>query len=345
MKLSQPSSPEVAVAGHICLDLIPALLGETAVIPGKLLAVGPAVTSTGGAVSNTGLALHRLGFHTRLLGKVGDDLFGKSILAIVGQYGKELADGMIVSAGEHSSYTVVVSPPGADRCFWHYSGTNDTFGEDDLAPESLQGLRLFHLGYPTLMKRLYRNEGRELEQLLRRVKEQGITVSLDLAEPDPSSEAARQDWRAILARALPYTDIFLPSFEELLFLLRREQFMEMKRQYGHDLLPHVETELLRELTAELLGGGAAVAGVKLGTGGFIFVRRRRLPGCHRHGWGLRLPPIPPVGGKRASRSMLSGAGEGNDGSGRLYDRRLSGRDAERAFPGGCLAPGRSRRSL
>lgn len=263
--------PEIAVAGHICLDILPAFPGDARIIPGKLLALEPAVFSTGGAVSNTGLALQRLGFGPRLLGKVGDDRIGRTILDILGEYGEGLAAGMIVASGEHSSYTIVVSPPGQDRCFWHYEGTNASFGEADIPEEALGGLRLFHLGYPTLMSGLYRNGGEGLERLLRRVKSRGITVSLDLAEPDPASEAARQDWREIFARVLPHVDIFLPSLEELLFLLRREIFYRMREKYGDNLLPHADGELLADLSGELLEMGVAIAGLKLGDKG-IYLR-------------------------------------------------------------------------
>ena len=104
---------EAIVAGHICLDVIPTLEQrqgdtETLFVPGKLVVVGPMMTVTGGAVSNTGLALHRLGIPTRLMGKVGDDLFGRATLDVLRSYDPALADGMIVAKGEASSYTVVV---------------------------------------------------------------------------------------------------------------------------------------------------------------------------------------------------------------------------------------------
>ena len=59
----------VIVAGHICLDILPAFPPASASSPfsftsqfqpGSLLRVGPAVFSTGGPVSNTGLALHNM---------------------------------------------------------------------------------------------------------------------------------------------------------------------------------------------------------------------------------------------------------------------------------------------
>ena len=84
---------EAVVAGHICLDIIPQIVrregGLKALLaPGKLVDVGPATLSTGGAVSNTGLALHRLGLPTRLMGKIGDDGLGQTILELLRRQGK-----------------------------------------------------------------------------------------------------------------------------------------------------------------------------------------------------------------------------------------------------------------
>ena len=99
---------EAIVAGHICLDIIPHFPVDAGaelaayLSPGRLSEVGAATLSTGGAVSNTGLNLKRLGVDTRLMGKMGDDLFGAAILDIVRGYGRELAEGMIVVPGETS---------------------------------------------------------------------------------------------------------------------------------------------------------------------------------------------------------------------------------------------------
>ena len=250
--------PEIVVCGHICLDVIPRFAGgaarlEEVLVPGKLVNVGPAVTATGGVVSNTGLALHRLGVPTRLMGKLGDDLFGHALLEILRGYDSALAEGMIVAAGASTSYTVVISPPGVDRIFLHCPGANDTFGAEDVPYDQLAGARIFHFGYPPLMKRMYADGGVELETLLRRVKERGLITSLDMARPDPASEAGRARWRELLARVLPHVDLFLPSLDEILFMLGRESGGE---------------GVLRETAEELISLGAAVVGLKLGSGGW-----------------------------------------------------------------------------
>ncbi len=241
---------------------------DAALVPGKLALVGPAHIGTGGAVSNTGLALHRLGVRVRLMGKVGEDLFGGAVLDTLRGYDAALAEGMIRAPGEHTSYTVVVSPPRTDRIFLHCTGANDTFGAEDVPAEALEGVKLFHFGYPPLMRRMYEREGAELAALLARAKAGGATVSVDLARPDPDSEAGRADWRAILRRTLPSVDLFLPSLEEILYMLRRDRYEAMAQAHGAaELLHHADGALLRSLADELLEMGAAIVVLKLGEHG------------------------------------------------------------------------------
>jgi len=236
--------------------------------PGKLIKMGPLTTAAGGAVPNTGLALHRLGIPCRLMGKIGDDLVGGAILDIVRAVAPELAEGMIVERGISSSYTIVISPPGVDRVFLHCPGANDTLGADDLAYDELSPARLFHFGYPPLMRRMFIDRGVELATLLSRVKNLGLTTSLDMARPDPASEAGRADWRQILERALPYVDVFLPSFDEILFMLDRERFDRLLSEPSSgDLSTLADAALLRDLAQQLLTMGAVIVGLKLGTQG------------------------------------------------------------------------------
>jgi sugar/nucleoside kinase (ribokinase family) len=271
------SGSEVIVAGHICLDIIPTISEmrtgiDALFVPGKLVDVGSAVLATGGAVSNTGLALHRLGSHVQFMGKVGDDPFGAVIMDVLRKHGDEIVEGMIVTMGEHSSYTVVINPPNIDRIFLHSTGANDTYSSDDLNMDQLTDVRMFHFGYPPLMRKMYENQGEQLMLLLSKVKASGLTVSLDMAKPDPESDAGKADWRTILVRALPYVDVFLPSFEEIFYMLHRERYEEMllKASSG-DILRFVDAQLLSELADELLAMGVSIVGFKLGEHG-LYVR-------------------------------------------------------------------------
>jgi sugar/nucleoside kinase (ribokinase family) len=280
--MEKRSFRQAVVAGHICLDVIPSLEnragGLNALLePGKLVNVGPAVTSTGGAVSNTGLALHRLGVPTTLMGKVGDDLFGAAIMAALRRHAGALADGMIVSPDVSSSYTIVINPPGVDRIFLHCPGANDTFRADDVKEETLAEASLLHFGYPPLMRSMYLDDGRELASLFQRAKANGVTTSLDMSRPDPDSEAGRLDWKRYLDRVLTHVDLFLPSLEEILFMLDRQRYDQLTESCGEgELAALIDGDTLAGLADDLLQRGVAVVAIKLGAQG-LYVRTSKDP--------------------------------------------------------------------
>ena len=154
-----------------------------------------------------------------------------------------------------TSYTVVINPPGSDRCFLHHPGANDDFCADDVRDEDLRDARLFHFGYPPLMAGMFADNGAQLTEMFRRVKSLGLTTSLDMALPDPDSPAGRADWLTILKNTLPHVDIFLPSLDEILFMLRRNMKTPLSAQ------------LLTEVSDELLAMGAKMIVLKLGDHG------------------------------------------------------------------------------
>ena len=266
---------DAVAAGHICLDVIPDLSGsppskfDAMFVPGRLLNVGRAAFSTGGPVSNTGLVMHKLGISTQLMGKVGNDLFGQAVRQIVASYDPHLADGMVIDEKVSTSYTIIINWPGVDRIFLHCPGANDTFSADDVRYDRVAEARLFHFGYPPLMRSMYDNDGIQLTVVYRRAKETGVTTSLDMALPDPTSAAGRANWTQILQATLPYVDIFLPSIEEILYMLRRETYDEFSAAArGGSILPLVTPELLSDLGRQLIRMGVKIVGLKLGDRGF-----------------------------------------------------------------------------
>ena len=252
---------EVVVAGHICLDVIPTFAVETehALQPGTLVQVGPAQFAPGGTVANVGLTLHRLGCRARLVAKVGDDRFGATLLDLLRTYDPALTQGMQVTPGETTSYSVVINPPGVDRTFLHCPGANDRFGAADVALD-WAGVRALHFGYPPLMARIAANDGAELALLLAEARTHGVMTSLDMAWPDPDSAAGQLDWAAILRNCLPHVDLFLPSAEELVFMLA-----------GPTVGTNWSVVQIDALAQRCLALGAAVVAVKLGNQG-LFLR-------------------------------------------------------------------------
>jgi sugar/nucleoside kinase (ribokinase family) len=267
------------VAGHLCLDIFPSLdhlpRGQFSTIfqPGRLVQAGAARFATGGAVANTGLAMHRLGVPTWLVAKVGDDPFGQIVRAIIANRDVRLAGGIVTDPAAMTSYTIIINPPGVDRIFLHCPGANDAFGPADVSDDLLARAALFHFGYPPIMRRMYERGGVALVDLLRRARASGATTSLDLTFPDPSSDSGRADWRGILTAALPYADLFLPSVEELLFMLRRDSYEQLTAR--GDLVAQLTPDLLSAVSAELLELGAKIVVIKLGDRG-LYVRTGNL---------------------------------------------------------------------
>ena len=252
---------EVVIAGHICLDVIPTFTMAThqSLQPGTLVKVGPAQFSPGGTVANVGLALHRLGCRPRLVARVGDDRFGTTLLDLLRTHDPLLTAEMQMTPGETTSYSVVINPPGVDRTFLHCPGANDRFGATDVALD-WQGVRAFHFGYPPLMARIAANDGAELAMLLASAHTQGILTALDMAWPDPDSAAGKLDWVALLRHCLPQVDLFMPSAEELVFML------DGQRSDAGWTLAHIDM-----LAERCLALGAAIVAVKLGNQG-LFLR-------------------------------------------------------------------------
>ena len=227
---------KIIVAGHICLDITPVFPNQKSnniadvLKPGKLIEMGKAQVSTGGAVANTGLGMKLLGADVTLMGKTGCDEFGDMVCGILDKY--DASEGMIRSKDVSTSYSVVLAIPGIDRIFLHNPGANEGFRASDISDEALKGKALFHFGYPTLMKAMYANEGEELVSLFKKVKGNGCATSLDLSAVDASSEAGQQDWKKILSNVMPYVDFFVPSVEELCFMLDRDRFTDWQERAG-----------------------------------------------------------------------------------------------------------------
>lgn len=297
---------DVVVAGHLCLDVFPAFapggarpdFGEL-FRPGKLTEVGAATMHCGGVVANTGLALKILGMKVDLQGKTGDDHFARILRAQLASRGAD--DSIARGAGEQTSYTVVLAPGGVDRMFLHCPGANATFGPEDVCYERVARARLFHFGYPPLMRRMVADGGAALLEMFRRVRKlPGVATSLDMALPDPTSQAGRADWRGILEAVLPEVDFFVPSLEEAWFMLDPAEFLarrEEAHRAGRSVADRATWEHVSALGEQLSGFGARVVLIKCGAKGLY----ARTSGARAMG---RIPGLTPEQKKSWSRREL-----------------------------------------
>jgi len=266
-------TPTIVVAGHLCLDLTPQFPADTPTditklfVPGKLINMGSMTIATGGPVSNTGIALSILGVDTALMAKIGQDFVGRGVLEQFSRY--KVTSYLQEVPDAETSYTVALVPKGMDRIFLHSTGANDTFNSHDLNYELIAKAGLFHFGYPPLMRQMFLDGGKELVAIFKRVKESGVTTSLDLSLPDPSSESGKADWYHILESVLPYVDIFLPSIEESSFMVDRDLYQSLRASSTTtDMLEHLDINDLPRISELFLSMGAKVVALKCGVKGF-----------------------------------------------------------------------------
>lgn len=274
--MGKESAKKVIVAGHICVDITPVFPSDKVkdlhevLIPGKLIHMDGVDVHTGGAVANTGLAMKILGADVKLMGKIGDDDFGHIALNILKEHNADA--GMIISKDEKTSYTIVVAPPKVDRIFLHNPGANDTFASADIQDDMLGDVALFHFGYPSLMRKMFIHDGAECILTYKRIKDNNIATSLDLTTVDADSEAGQVDWKKFLQNIIPYVDFFVPSVEELCFMLDRDRYEEwLQRAAGRDMTEVISIEKdVKPLANELLKMGAKVLLIKCGAPGVYY---------------------------------------------------------------------------
>lgn len=266
---------DIVAAGHICLDVSPKFRHtkpdeiSNVFIPGRLINMNGVDFSPGGPVANTGFAIGRLGLNVLPMANIGTDEFGDILHNIIK---KEIGVNITRQDIVTTSYSVVLSLPGIDRIILHDPAGNNTFTSSNVDYEKLNHARLLHFGYPPLMEQMYIEQGAQLKSLFENAKRTDITTSLDMSLPDVETESGKVDWITILQKVLPYVDIFMPSIEELLFMLDRPEYERIKNlAKGDDFTKYIDFNKIPDLTQRIIEMGSAIALVKCGSNG-IYIK-------------------------------------------------------------------------
>jgi sugar/nucleoside kinase (ribokinase family) len=144
--------------------------------------------------------------------------------------------------------------------FVHCPGANDTFRADDVPCESLAGATHLHLGYPPIMREIYRDPT-QAQAIFERCAKAGLKTSLDLCSVDPQSEAGKADWADWFRTVLPNVDLFTPSFDELSLMLDRPL--------------ELTSDNVMSLARHCLGWSCGAVLIKLGDQGLFYADPKR----------------------------------------------------------------------
>ena len=207
---------DLTIAGELNLDLI--LYGLPAEMPTEreLLATDFRVTLG----SSSAIVAHNvaaLGGTVSFTTMIGADDFGRIALERLAEAGVDVSH--TTRHNTVSTGVTMLLPHGDRRHILTFPGTIAELRIADLDFDFLAQSRHFHLSSLYLQRGLHAG----LPELLQRLKQAGLTISLDTND-DPDDR-----WGAPLAQVLPFVDIFMPNEDELCRMTHCEQLDEAVR--------------------------------------------------------------------------------------------------------------------
>lgn len=157
--------------------------------------------ASGGDALNAAICAAKLGMKVCMGGTVGDDMPGRFLREEAEKYGVDTS-AVNVSQEYKSSVSVVLRSDGGERHIAYYGKANDSFDGSCISDELLGNSSLLYIGSMMALKGL---EGEPLAELFKRARSLGTLTAMDATWPPDGI------WLPKLEKALPYTDIFIPS--------------------------------------------------------------------------------------------------------------------------------------
>jgi sugar/nucleoside kinase (ribokinase family) len=210
---------------------------------GRLVLVDRIELHTGGCAVNTAIALARLGIKTAVIGKVGEDGFGRFIVERLMEEGVDTR-GVRSDRSANTSATMVLVAPDGERAFIHYTGTNASFLYEDIDWDIISEAKILHVAGSLVMPGF---DGEPTARAMKRAKDMGLITALDTVWDSTGR------WLQLVGPSLQYTDIFLPSIEEAKMMTGRERE--------------------EDIASFLLDRGVKIVGLKMGERG-CYIRTR-----------------------------------------------------------------------
>lgn len=171
---------------------------------GQLQLVDAVTLHSGGNAMTAALNLAKLGARPTLVGKVGNDSFGRFLLETLDKNGVNSV-GVTRSDSYQTACSVVLSAPDGERSFLHCTGANAALQLADINTAIIQHADIIFVTGSFLLDSL---DGAPTAELLRQCKALGKITALDVCWD------GKDRWLPVMEQALPYIDIFMPSIEE-----------------------------------------------------------------------------------------------------------------------------------
>lgn len=197
---------DVTLAGELNLDLI--LYGlPTELPPERELLASHMMLTLGSSAAIVAHNLSALGCRVGFISRIGDDPLGGIAIERLAAGGVDVEKVRRMSGETKTGLTVILQRK-LERNILTYPGTIFDLTIEDLDFEYLTDSGHFHLSSFYLQRGLRPQVG----ELFRRLKAEGLTISLDTND-DPEG-----GWQGGLIDVLRYVDVFLPNAREALLI-------------------------------------------------------------------------------------------------------------------------------
>ncbi len=202
---------KVACIGILVADVIVQPVNEYPE-KGQLVPVNSITIHNGGNAMTASINLRRMGVETKIIGKVGNDVFGGYLKNCLSDEGVDTRGLKTDSAVQTSASVLLVDSTG-ERSFYHCTGSNAVFCLEDIDFDIINECDLVFVTGTFLLSEF---DGDETAEFLKKCKELGKTTFLDVCW-DASGR-----WGELLMKAMPYIDFFMPSIDEAVRIADKE---------------------------------------------------------------------------------------------------------------------------
>ena len=202
---------KVACVGILVADVIAEPVGG---YPGRgvLEQVNSITVHNGGNAMTAAINLRKMGVESKMIGKVGDDMFGVFLKDRLEKAGVDTR-GLMTDSQVQTSASIVMLDATGERSFLHCVGTNAAFGVKDIDFSVIEECDLVFVPGSFLMDRF---DGEETAEFLKKCKEMGKTTFLDVCWD------SKGRWGELLDCAMPYIDFLMPSIDEAVKIAGKE---------------------------------------------------------------------------------------------------------------------------
>lgn len=176
--------------------------------------IEPSVPGTGGDALTVSMVLARLGVRSALIGRVGKDMNGRFLIEELRRNQVDVR-GVIEVEGQHTAVSYILIEPDGERHFLIENSINQTPRSSDVPDEAIKEADMVFFGSALSMPGMTDDE---IADLFGRAHAYGKITAMDASITMTDGPRRRLD---LLKKTLKETDIFIPSYEEAVYLAQR----------------------------------------------------------------------------------------------------------------------------